>query len=751
MSELLEQAPSFGVNEGLSLVARSPDDVVIVGVGVVSPFGEGVERLWQGLLSGTTAIRGVSLDDALPGHWIAGHVPGARRGTGGDDPVFTFARTATAEALRGVGDLPDDLRVGVVYGSCNGALTTAEEVVGSIVAGGAPDLGRLQWLSPQAVAECVAEVVDATGPVVSVNTACASGAHAIIGAADQLRTGQADVVIAGGADALSRIALVGFRRLGALADEPATPYSAHRGGMSLGEGAASLVLTRRSRAEDLGWSVLGVLSGHGMSADGFHITSPDPSGAGAGRAIAAAVGSARVAAERIGYVNGHGTGTAKNDIAEDAAISVGLGDRGPVALSSSKSMTGHLLGAAGAIEAVIALWALREGMCPPSHGVREVDPALRADIVTRPRPAPIEFAMSNSFAFGGANACLVLGRETAAGAEHVILDHDVVITAAAVLTPFDRNRDELAARFESGRRVDWEHRQLEPEIAGFAPRALRRIDRAGRIAVAGTSEACIEAGLTASEDVGLFVGTGFGPSESLETFMSDVLRSPSSGGSPAVFPNTVYNAPAGHVTQLLGLRGPTSTLTSDCAAGLAALSAASDALRVGRARAILVNALEVSSPMAVGHSLATRGGSARESLHEVSACFALETAWGARERGATVLADVVAAEAGFGLSELRLEDTLRRLLSGVASDLRAEGITYWRTAMRGLDHLSRSDGIDSVNDFVERCGYFGAGTSFAALATAIAQRQPGLHLIADSTARGAHSMTLIAVRGDTIT
>lgn len=707
-----------------------PDDLVVVALGAVSPYGHGVPALWDGIMSGATAIRPLGWDVGLDGRWIAGWVPDRRPGTGADDPVVAFALAATREARAGVtGDL-DGATWGVVFGSCNGGLATAEDVLAPAGLAGevAPErVADLLWLSPQAVAEAVAASLGARGPVHSVNTACASGAHALMHGADLLRRGSCDLLLAGGADGLSRIALVGFTRLGALAAEPARPYAANRAGMSLGEGAAALVLCLRSTAEVRGLPVLATLRGVGASADGHHLTDPHPQGLGAGRAIRAALRAADVKAEQVGYVNGHGTGTPKNDVAEDAAITLGLGaGAAPVPLSSTKSMTGHLLGAAGALEAVVVVEALRRGVRPPSLGLDDgVDPRLRARVVRTPEEADLEVALSNSFAFGGANACLAIGRPRATGAEEDL--DDVVVTGCAVTAADDTE-------------------PLVPDLGDLLPRRVQqRTDRAGLLVVASALPALLDAGLEASEAVGLFVGTGFGPAENLEAFLREVLTSPATGGSPRRFPNTVYNAPAGHALQLCGLRGPTSTLTGNLAADLSAFALAYESLARGRAEAILVTGLEVSSSTAL--AVAARFGD-DVLLREASATVVLERRSRAVARGARVLATVRGHGGAFG------RDAWRRAFEAALADSTVEGATVWLgphaepapAVLAGLRADPRVGVVDRTRDLY---GAHGGASTLVALATSLAgpaRDVEGLVLTAAS-GTGAHVAVLLERHG----
>jgi nodulation protein E len=247
-----------------------------------------------------------------------------------------------------------------------------------------------------------------TGPVFTVSTACSSANHAIGQAFRMVRSGEVEVAIAGGSEApLSMGFLKAWEAMRVVSPDTCRPFSRDRRGLILGEGAAVLVLEPIERARARGATILGEIAGFGMSSDAHHIT--QPSALGAARAIRAALADAQVAPEAVDYVNAHGTGTIANDCTETEAIrSVFADHTAKLLVSSTKSMHGHALGAAGAIEAAATLGALRAGLIPPTANFTVADPACDLDMVPNtPRPAQIEYAISNSFAFGGLNAVLV--------------------------------------------------------------------------------------------------------------------------------------------------------------------------------------------------------------------------------------------------------------------------------------------------------------------------------------------------------
>ncbi len=544
------------------------------------------------------------------------------------DPALEYALAAAHEAMADAGISPAMERWGVVLGTCNAGLRSAEHAWRAQRAGARPDWRRYLMIQPQILAEAVAAEFGLKGPVLSINTACASAAHAIGHALDMIRSDQADAMLVGGTDAFTETAFAGFNSLESLSPEPAAPYAKQRQGLSLGEGAGMLVLAKLSVAQAANAPILSEVLGYGVSADGYHPTAPNPQGEGAARAITAALADAGVDAHAVNYLNGHGTGTPKNDSAESNAVRAALGEHAQqTPLSSIKSMVGHLLGAAGAVEGIATVLAVQHQTAPPTANFTDPDPDCGLDPVAgTARQMPIKVAVSNSFAFGGANASVVFGAclpdvTTPERAR----PEDIVITGVGAL---DRG-DDL--------RVD-----LDP--AGVLPaRNRRRLDRLGLLAIAASQRALADAGFEVTEAngdrVGVVLGTGLGPVESIETFTVPVLEEGPGAANPAVFPNTVYNAAAGQVAMHLGTRGPTSTAPGSHAAGAAALCLAYDMLRAGRADALLCVGVDVPSDLA-RQVYARIPLLRRLRLAEGGVALMLERRSVARARGARVLATV---------------------------------------------------------------------------------------------------------------
>ncbi len=250
-----------------------------------------------------------------------------------------------------------------------------------------------------------------SGPITIIANACASGANSVGHAFEIIRSGRSTQVLAGGYDALSQLVFAGFDSLQALSLTECRPFDQHRDGLALGEGAAVLTLENLSHAEKRGATILGEVVGYGAATDVHHLTQPHPQGDAALASMSAASASAGIRPSEISYINAHGTGTPLNDSAEAAAINRWAGDSaGKLQVSSTKASIGHLLGAAGTVEAVVCLMAMREQFLPPSVNVQTSDPACSFQIVRNPQSARVEYALTNSFGFGGANATLILRR-----------------------------------------------------------------------------------------------------------------------------------------------------------------------------------------------------------------------------------------------------------------------------------------------------------------------------------------------------
>lgn len=402
----------------------------VTGLGLVTPAGIGVEASWQGVLAGQGLA---TADPALAGLAVtmSCRVPGfdadallGRKASRRLDRFVQLAVVAAREAVADAGLDPatwDGARVGVVVGCGMGGAATWEQQHAKMLADGPSKVSPLliPMLVPNMVAGQLAMDLQALGPNLVTATACASGATAIGVARDLLRSGACDIVLAGGTEAgLTPLSIAGFAQMGALStrnEDPGAasrPFDAGRNGFVAAEAAGMLVLERAADAQARGANVRAMLAGYGASADGHHITAPDPHGSGASRAMTAAIEDAGLTPRDIVHVNAHGTSTPLNDAAEAAAITALFGTPGPP-VTSIKGVVGHPFGAAGALEAAAAALTIDRRSIPPTAGHRRLDPAMSIDVVAgRPRPFEPAPVLSNSFAFGGHNGCLVLGPPT---------------------------------------------------------------------------------------------------------------------------------------------------------------------------------------------------------------------------------------------------------------------------------------------------------------------------------------------------
>jgi 3-oxoacyl-[acyl-carrier-protein] synthase II len=397
--------------------------VVITGAGIVTALGFGWKENAVGFRAGRTAFRPVTLFDvsrqrAKSAAEIDLNIPPpltklSARQTARLDRASKLLLIAAHEAWRQAGWSPSDY-LPVSLGTTSGGMGLGEAYYRQALRTPEKDWGqptRVSHYQAQRQAIDLAEAFEFQGPVTIISNACASGANAIGHAWHLVRTGQAPRVFTGGYDALSHLVFSGFDTLQALSTTLCRPFDAQRDGLALGEGAAMLAIESLDSARERGAEILGEIVGYGAANDSHHLTQPHPQGIAAVATMTAAARAARVAPEQIGYINAHGTATPLNDGAEAAAINTWAGAHAAnIPVSSTKASIGHLLGAAGAVEALVCVIALREQWLPPTMTIENVDPVCNFPIVREPRDARFEYALTNSFGFGGANASLILRR-----------------------------------------------------------------------------------------------------------------------------------------------------------------------------------------------------------------------------------------------------------------------------------------------------------------------------------------------------
>lgn len=400
--------------------------VAVVGLGVVSALGMTALDYWDGLIKGRCGIGPIDLFDVSAyrthiGAQVRGIDPDAhfgkkelKRMSRCDQLGIIAAREAVADS--GLDLSHEDLdRIGVLMGGGAGGMLSGEKYRRDLYEKmHRPRPSLLIPFSPSVTTDYIALEFKISGPRATVVTACSSSSTSVGYAADWIKRGDAEVVIAGGSDAMCELTYSGFNSLRAVDERPCRPFDALRKGLSLGEGAGILVLEEMGRARARGARIYAELAGYGIAGDAYHMTAPEASGGGAARAIAAALLDAGVTPDDVDYINAHGTATKFNDLAETAAIKKVFGERAyDIPVSSIKSMIGHCLGSAGGLEAVAAVLSVYHDIAPPTIHYESKDPLLDLDYIPNAaRRGRINVAVSNSLAFGGNNTTIVVKKAT---------------------------------------------------------------------------------------------------------------------------------------------------------------------------------------------------------------------------------------------------------------------------------------------------------------------------------------------------
>jgi 3-oxoacyl-[acyl-carrier-protein] synthase II len=547
--------------------------IAVTGVGIVSALGETAATTFDALIQGRRGIAPISLFD--PGDVRSKLVGEVRHLRVSDiaprDRVEDFSRTdamavvaareATAQAR-----LPAGARVGIALGGTTGGMFETENVLSSPELATLPQ-SRAERLVSYPLSASLVRVAEAVGGARisrSICSACSGGAIALVQGAAWLLRGEVDFALAGGADGLCRLTVLGFNALGATDPELCRPFDRARAGLNLGEGGAVLVLERESSARARDAQVLAWLDGFAVGAEAHHITHPDASGACAVRLLQGALARAGRSADGIDYVNAHGTGTQQNDAMEGRALLEVLGAAAErVWMSSSKAQLGHSLGASGALEAAITVLAVARGALPPSVGLIDPElPALRH--VLQPQQSQrIEAAISSSFGFGGMSCVLAFAASHSAAPPVTSASGRVYVRAAAIADS-----------------------TLPPEQS-LNPERSRRFDRASALAASGAGQVL---GAAAS-GVGLVLGTAFGNVERTMAFLGRAAERGPRYVPPAEFPHLVPSAPAGNASIYAGLTGPVFAVSDLAQSGEAALAAGADLLELGVAERCVVGAI----------------------------------------------------------------------------------------------------------------------------------------------------------------
>lgn len=406
-------------------VSQDKSRVVITGAGIVTAYGTGWDSNSQGFRTGKQAFREVTLFDVSRHRVkraaevdIPATLPSTRMTSRQSSRMERAAKLlllAADEALQQA-KWDSSIRTPIVLGTTSGGMTMGEDFFRTAISSPARTRQQATRVTHYLAQRQAMNLVDAyrfTGPITIIANACAAGANAVGHAWELVRAGRAERVLAGGYDALCNLVYSGFDSLQALSPTTCRPFDAKRDGLALGEGAAILTLESLASAEKRGATILAEIVGYGASTDSHHLTQPHPQGEAALKSMRMACAVAGLQPADISYINAHGTGTSLNDSSEAAAITGWKRGTGATpSVSSTKAGIGHLLGAAGAVEAVVCIMSLRDGWFPPMTTTFEPDPLVDFDLVTQPRQASslYQYALSNSFGFGGANASLIFRR-----------------------------------------------------------------------------------------------------------------------------------------------------------------------------------------------------------------------------------------------------------------------------------------------------------------------------------------------------
>jgi 3-oxoacyl-[acyl-carrier-protein] synthase II len=644
---------------------------VITGLGMISAIGNNVEECWRNAMK---PVSGIDHTTTVDTENCYSDYAAEVRGDGWDtidgtkdmDRVSKLCIKAVDEAMRDakLESFGGSERAGVIMGSCVGGVVSVEEYYTK---------EKAKKLIPQmpisAIASQAAGYCGAGGAVMNVANACAAGTISISYAADLIRAGKADIVVAGGADSFSSVPFAGFTSLHALDANPCSPFN-HLSGITLGEGAGALIVESYEHAVKRGAKIYCEVLGSGISSDAHHITAPRPDGEGQMNAIRWAIKESGVAESNIDYVNAHGTGTAKNDEAEFLSLRTIFGGKNDhLSVSSTKAMTGHCLGAAGAVEAVLAVKALTENTVPPTLGFGDEDMPVLAErsggidfCPNTPRKKELDTVMSNSFAFGGNNASIIFSRKSG-NLRKPEKCPEICVTGLGIVTPAGSGvqkytegctkGEELSAADLSSAVGKEEYDELGLKMAFY-----RKLDRFSQLQAVSGMYALKDGGCTVTDDnatdIGIIVGTSEGSLSPVCDFEMLIAEKGNANGSAFKFPNTVYNAAGGYLSICSGIKGYNVTATNGAQSGLFSVGYAMNVIRLGREKAMLATGTdennEIIRELYTGLGLASDkpvqpySGGDSFALSDGSISILLEDGETAKARGARVYAHA----SGFG-------------------------------------------------------------------------------------------------------
>lgn len=652
---------------------------VVTGLGMICAIGNNVEETWENALKSISGIKQTQRVDtencyaklsAEVNDPTLENVPKAEE----MDRVSKLCVKAAGEAIADAGlenEKEDLSKVSCIMGSCVGGVLSIEDYY---------ENGRKAEAIPKmtisAIANQVAEVYGAGGVITNVGNACAASTISISYACDLIRAGKSEVVLAGGADVFASVPYAGFTALHALDEQNCSPFN-RCSGITLGEGSGVLVVESYEHAVKRGAKIYCEVLGSGVSSDAHHITAPREDGEGQMHAIRRAIAQSGVPEKEIGYINAHGTGTGKNDMAEFLSLHTIFDDKNDdLNVSSTKAMVGHCLGAAGAIEAVFAVKSLTEGKIPATLGYAPEDMERLAE-----RAGKIDFTpntakekelttvMSNSFAFGGNNASIIFSKNP--GEVEVPEKKDkIYITGLGIVSPVGNTTEAYVDAYKNAKVPQETSLQSAAEREDFDKYGVkmafyRKLDKFSKIQVLSGVSALADAGIQVTDenatDIGIVVGTADGPLSTVCDFQMDLTEKGNAAGSAFKFPNTVYNAAGGYLSICSGIKGYNVTVTNGAQSGLSSIAYGCQVIRQGREEIVLATGTDENSEimtelydkLGVVAKNAPKAYSGQEGflLSDGSTTMILESEKSANARGAKKYAEV----AGYGMAHESVE------------------------------------------------------------------------------------------------
>lgn len=589
---------------------------VITGLGMINAIGNTVDESWNNCINGVSGIKEVRSIDTSDcyAHLGAESAEHFDVDAGDDaqkmDRVSLLCVKAANEAIKDSGIVIDDSnadRVGVIMGSCvGGAVSIQKFFTDRHNAEGSEDTSDIIKMPIGVIANNVAKIAGVKGVVTNVGNACAASTISIEYACDLIRAGVGDAFIVGGADSFSALAFGGFTALHALDTDPCSPYNKSKG-ITLGEGAGALIVESYEHAVARNAKIYCDVLGGGISSDAHHITAPRPDSEGQMNAMKWALANSDLKPSDIDYINGHATGTPLNDSTEIQAMQTIFGDNDNTAVDSTKSMVGHCLGAAGAVEAIYTVKALTTETVPPTIGYSDEDlenlkeKAGKLDFMPNvSKHKEIDYAMTNNFAFGGNNASVIFAKNEKK--IKPLENNKVYVTGFGIVSPAGNTVDSYVEAVKNGG-LKSEGDGLFATVGaddykeyGIKLNFYRKLDKLSQTQVVSGRACLADAGVTVTTDneteIGMIVGTADGPATEIINFHEGLIKNGLHAGSAFIFPNTVYNAAGGYFSINSGVKGVNVTLTNGMQAGLQSICYAYNVVRDGAEKMMMATGLD---------------------------------------------------------------------------------------------------------------------------------------------------------------